>query len=94
MYGFAKSKKLDDEILIERSNFTKVDILSELFYENILLPDYFNQNQFNEEMLKLIPRLEKSIEKFIKDKAILLIKPINTRRLLWYLNQEKIHRLA
>jgi hypothetical protein len=68
-------------------------ILFELLYNNSLLPDYKSQKQFNEDMIKFIPRLEKSINKLILKRSPIIIPTINARKVLGYLNDMQAYRV-
>jgi len=94
LYWFSKENKLDNEVLLDRDNFSKAEILFELLYNSSLLPDYENQKQFNEEMLKFISRLEKSIEKFVSQENAVVVREINSRNILFYLQEQKTFRVS
>jgi len=87
------NKKLDSEIIVDKDVFSKIEILFELLYNNTLLPDYKNQKQFNEDMMKFIPRLEKSINKLMLKRSPIVIPPVNARKVLGYLNDMKTYRV-
>jgi hypothetical protein len=82
IYNLEIENKLTDEIILERNNYSKKEILYELLVNSSILPEYQNKKQFSEEMLKFIPRLEKSINKFLLERRTVIFPPINARRLL------------
>jgi hypothetical protein len=84
---------LTKEILAEKDNYSKIEILSELLLNNSLLPEYKNKKQFNKEMLEFLPRLENSINKFLLSKKSVIFPPINARRLLGYLSDQEAYNL-
>ncbi len=92
-YWLWTNDKLDLEIIADKNAFSKMNILFELLYNNTLLPDYSNQKQFNEDMMKFIPRLEKSINKLLLKRSPIIIPPINARKVLWYLNDMQAYRV-
>ncbi len=93
LYWLGTNNKLDKEILADKDSFSKIKILFELLFSSTLLPDYKNQKQFNEEMKKFIPRLEKSINKILLKRSPIIIPPVNARKVLWYLNDMQAHRI-
>ncbi len=76
------SDKLDEEILWNVSWFTKIEILYELLFYNTVLPDYKNQEDFNEKMLVFLTRLENSINWNRNKEYPIIITPINPQ-VLW-----------
>jgi len=56
--------KLDTEILADSNNYSKSEIMSELLFNNVYLPEYVNQKSFDEDMIKLIKKVENRITKF------------------------------
>ncbi len=85
LFSVKNHKKLDEEIVIDRNNFSKAEILFELLYNNTLLPKYENKKQFTEEMLKFLPRVEKSIEKFLLSRSPVIIHNIDAQKILTYM---------
>ena len=88
------SEKLDDEILVDKNSFSPNEILYELLVNNVLLPEYKNQKEFNEEMLKLLPRVEKTINKFLKTKRNLIIPSFNYIKILEYIKDREIYEVV
>jgi len=93
LYWLGTNDKLDKEILADKDSFSKIKILFELLFSSSLLPDYKNQKQFNEEMMKFIPRLEKSINKILLKRSPIIIPPINARQILLHLNDRQWYRV-
>jgi len=79
------SDKLDNEIIESPSDFSKKDIMIELLFNCVYLPEYKNQNQFNSDMLQLLPRIEKRITKFRLWQKPFIFAPVNPRALLNHL---------
>lgn len=79
------SDKLDYQIVISPNEFSKKEIMIELLLNCVYLPEYENQNQFNQEMLKLLPRLEKRINTFRLWQKPLIFTSVNPRALLSYM---------
>jgi hypothetical protein len=72
-----KKLKLDNEILIDTNNYRKSDIMSELLYNNVYLPEFENQKQFDEDMIKLIKKVENRITKFRLGRNPVLFAPVS-----------------
>ena len=79
------SEKLDVDIIYNPYIYSKKEILFELLFSNTYLPDYENQDKFNEEMFLLIWRIEKRIIKFMLNNNPIIFSPINPKTLLNYM---------
>ncbi len=82
MYWLSKSELLNKEIVVDRNRFSKSDIMFELVFNNVLLPKYDNKKQFYWDMLKLLPRVESTINKFISQRSPIIIPPAVPRTIL------------
>lgn len=78
--------KLDNEILVDSSNYSKSEIMSELLFNNVYLPDYENQNDFDKKMHKLIKKVENRITKFRLWRNPVLFAPVSAWKILTYMN--------
>ena len=93
LFSIKNHKKLDEEIVIDRNNFSKAEILFELLYNNTLLPKYENKKQFTEEMFKFLPRVEKSIEKFLLSRSPIIIHNIDAQKILIYMKDKQSYHV-
>jgi len=84
-----KKLKLDNEILIDTNNHRKSDIMSELLYNNVYLPEFENQKQFDEDMIKLIRKVENRITKFRLGRNPILFAPVSWWKILTYMDDVK-----
>ncbi len=78
--------KLDNEILVDTNNYSKSEIMSELLLNNVYLPDYINQKDFDDKMLKLIKKVENRITKFRLWRNPILFTPVSGWKILSYMD--------
>lgn len=81
--------KLDSEILVDSSNYSKSEIMSELLFNNVYLPDYENQNDFHKKMVELIKKVENRITKFRLWRNPVLFAPVSAWKILTYMDDTK-----
>ncbi len=80
--GNSFEEKLLD-ILAYPSFFPLQEVLFDLLYKFVLLPDYKNQNQFNEQMKDIINRLDNFVYKF-SDYLTFIVKPLDNSLIVDY----------
>ena len=78
--------KLDTEILVDTNSYSKSEIMSELLFNNVYLPEYTNQKSFDEDMIKLIKKVENRITKFRLWRNPILFAPVSWWKILTYMD--------